>query len=150
MIIAKLSRTTENLKNLKNPSNIMGFSNQLKPPVKEPPLWDVITELSSDSDGTEKEAAESSNIKQSKINLKQQLHQIRLQKKLAFNKYQNQQLNKTSQGKDIYLSGTCVIIGDSILKGIIEENLPKKHNIRKRKFPGATVDDLNNPKHHFI
>ena len=34
-------------------------------------------------------------------------------------------------------------MGDSILNGLIEEILFKQHNVRIRKFPGATVDDLN-------
>ena len=34
-------------------------------------------------------------------------------------------------------------MGDLILNGLIEENLSKQHNVRIRKFPGATVDDLN-------
>ena len=36
-----------------------------------------------------------------------------------------------------------VIMGDSILNGLTEENLFKQNNFRKRKFPGATADDLN-------
>ena len=46
---------------------------------------------------------------------------------------------------------------DSILNGLTEENLSKQHNVRIRKFPGATVDDLNyhvhpskKPKHIHI
>ena len=46
--------------------------------------------------------------------------------------------------------GTCVIIGDSILNGLIEENLSKQHNVRIRKFPGATVDDLNYHVHPIL
>ena len=34
-------------------------------------------------------------------------------------------------------------MGDSILIGLIEQNLSKQHNVRIGKFPGATVDDLN-------
>ena len=34
-------------------------------------------------------------------------------------------------------------MGDSILNGLIEENLSKQHNVRTRKFPGATVDGLS-------
>ena len=75
-------------------------------------------------------------------NLKQQLEHVRLQKKIAFNKYQSQQRHKISQDQDIYLPGTCIIMGDSILNGLIEENISKQHNVRIRKFPGATVDDL--------
>ena len=41
-----------------------------------------MSELSSNSNGTQEEVTESSIFKQTKINLKQQLEQIRLQKKL--------------------------------------------------------------------
>ena len=34
-------------------------------------------------------------------------------------------------------------MGDSILNGRNEENLSKQHSVRIRKFPGATVNDLN-------
>ena len=34
------------------------------------------------------------------------------------------------------------IIEDSILNGLIEENISKQHNVKIRKFPRTTVDDL--------
>ena len=109
-----------------------------------------MSELSSNSDGIQEEVAESSNTKQLKINLKQQLEQVRLQRKIEFNKYQSQQRDKISQDQDIYPPGTCVIMGDSILNGLIEENLFKQHKVRKRKFPGATVDHLNYHVHPIL
>ena len=51
------------------------------------------------------------------------------------------------------------IIEDSILNGLIEENISKQHNVKIRKFPRTTVDDLiyhihpilrNQPKHIII
>ena len=92
-------------------------------PTKEPILWDIMSELSSNSDGIQKEVTESSNVKEPKINLKQQLEQVRLQKKLEHNNYQSQQRDKISNDQDIYPPGTCVIIGDSVLNGLIEEDL---------------------------
>ena len=59
------------------------------PPTKEPPLWDIMSKLSPNLDGIQEEVAESSNTKQSKINLKQQLEQVQLQKKIEFKKYQS-------------------------------------------------------------
>ena len=44
-------------------------------------------------------------------------------------------------------SRTCVIMGDSILNDLTEENLSKQYNFSMRKFLGATVDDLNHPVH---
>ena len=51
------------------------------------------------------------------------------------------------------------MMGDSILNVLFEENLSKQHNVRIRKFSGATVDDRNyhvhpilhkKPKHIFV
>ena len=97
MITAKLSKTIENLIN-KNPELISrDVQRNSNPPIKEPPLWDIMSESSSNSDGIQEEVAESSNFTQSKINLEQQLQQARLQKKIEFNKYQSQQRDKISQ-----------------------------------------------------
>ena len=70
-----------------------------------------------DSDGIHEKVADSSNIKPSKINLKQQLEEVWLQKKIAFNKYQSKQRDIISQDQDIYPPETCVIMGDSIFNG---------------------------------
>ena len=123
----------------------MGCSSELKCTCQRTISWDIKSELSSDVDGTQEEVAESSNTKQSKINLKHQLEQVRFQKKLAFNKYKSHQRDKNSQDQDIYPPGTGIIIGDSILNGLIEENLSKHYKVRIKKILGATVDDLN---HH--
>ena len=48
-----------------------------------------MSKLSPNLDGIQEEVAESSNTKQSKINLKQQLEQVQLQKKIEFKKYQS-------------------------------------------------------------
>ena len=62
---------------------------------------------------------------------------------MEYSNYQSQQRDKISNDQDIYTPGTSVITGDWILNGLIEENIPKQHHVRIRKFPGATVDDLN-------
>ena len=72
------------------------------PPTKEPPLCDIMSELSSNSDEIQEEVAESTNLKLSKIILKQQLKQVRLQKKIEFNKYESQRQDKILQDQDIY------------------------------------------------
>ena len=73
MIIAKLSKTIENLTNKKPQVISRDVQTNSNPPAKEPPLWDIMPELSSNSDGIQEEVVESSNTKQSKLNLKQQL-----------------------------------------------------------------------------
>ena len=76
MIIAKLSKTIENLTNKKPEVISRDVQTNSNQPTKEPPLWDIMSELSSNSDGIQEEVAESSNFKQSKINLEQQLEQV--------------------------------------------------------------------------
>ena len=54
--------------------------------------------------------------------------------------------NGGTQGK--YPDNTAVIIGDSILNGIIQERLSRKERVVKvHNFRGAAVDDM---KHHII
>ena len=90
MIIAKLSKTIENLTNKKPEVISRDVQTNSNQPTKEPPLWDIMSELSSNSDGIQEEVTESLNFKQSKINLKQQLEQVRLQKKIEYNNYESQ------------------------------------------------------------
>ena len=150
MIIAKLSKTIEHLTNKKPEVISRDIQRNSNQPTKEPPLWDIMSELSSNSNRIQEEVTESSNSKQPTINLKQQLEQVRLQKNLEFNNYQSQQRDKISNDQDIYPTGTCVIIGDSILNGLIEENLSKQLNVRIRKFLGATVDGLSYHLHPIL
>ena len=115
--------------------------------IKQPRLWDIMSELPFNSNGIQEKVTESSNFKQPKINLKEQLEQLRLQKKMEYNNYLNnylsQQRDKISNDQAIYPPGTCVIIGDSIFSGLIEKNLSKQHNVRIRKLPRAIVNDIN-------
>ena len=64
MIIAKLSKTTENLTNKKPQVISRDVQTNSNPPTKEPPFWDIMSELSSNSDGNQEEVAESSNTKE--------------------------------------------------------------------------------------
>ena len=48
----------------------------------------------------------------------------------------------------LYPSGTTVIVGDSIINGVIEERITKKDRpVKVRNFPGATVADM---EHYLI
>ena len=78
MIIAKLSKTIENLTNKKPEVISRDVQTNSNQPTKKPPLWEIMSmlELSSNSDRTQEEVTESSNFKQPKINLKQQLEQV--------------------------------------------------------------------------
>ena len=83
MIIVKLSKTIENLISKKTQVTSRDVQTNSNPLTKELPLWDIMSELSSDSDGIQEEMTEFSNTKQSKINLKQQLEPVGLQKKIT-------------------------------------------------------------------
>ena len=83
MIIAKISRSIENLTSKKTQVVSRDHQTNSDLPAKERPLRDIISEVSSDSDGIQEEVAEPLYNKQSKISLKQQLEQVQLQKKLA-------------------------------------------------------------------
>lgn len=67
-----------------------------------------MSEQSSDSDRIQEEVTKYWKTKQSKINIEQQLEEVRQQKKLTFNEYQSQQLDKNSQSQYIYAPGTYV------------------------------------------
>ena len=77
-------------------------------PTKEQPLWDIMSELSCNLDGVQEEITESSNFKQPKINLKQQLEQVRLQKNIMIIKVSNKikfQTTKISIPQNLRYSG---------------------------------------------
>ena len=54
---------------------------------------------------------------------------------------------KLKEKPDTYPPNTCVLMGDSILNGVIGKNLSNHPSVKGRNFPGATVDDL---QHHVL
>ena len=74
---------------------------------------------------------------------------MRLQKDSQFNENQRLHLEtkKLEEKSDTYPPDTCVLIGDSILNSVIEENLSNDPSVKGRTFPGATVDGL---RHHAL
>ena len=44
-------------------------------------------------------------------------------------------------------SGTCAIVGDSILSNIDERKISSRRNIKVRSFPGASCEDM---KHYLV
>ena len=54
---------------------------------------------------------------------------------------------KLEEKPDTYPPNSCVLMGGSILNGVIEINLSNHRSVKIRKFPGATVDDL---QHHAL
>ena len=100
--LGKLSKTFENLTSKKTLLKLRDIQTNLNIPATEPLHRDIMPELPHDSDGIQEEVKKYSNARKSNINLEEQLKQVWLQKKLAFNEYQSQQLGKNSQEKDIF------------------------------------------------
>ena len=82
-----------------------------------------------------------------KISLSEQLKNVKRQKKEEFYQFKSKQPidnnMKESSSKlkrqGLYPSGTTVIVGDSIINGVIEERINKKDRpVKVRNFPGAT------------
>ena len=98
--------------------------------------------------------------KLSKFNSEKQLNTIRKRKhanytnnivKKLLNKNTNSQSdsnlsykyeNTTTQIKQTWPKGTCVVIGDSMIAGIDERKMSNKRLIKVRSFPGATCSDM--------
>ena len=76
MIIAKISKTIKSLMSKKTQVLPRDAQMNSNPSGKDPPVWDLLSELSSNLDEIQKEVAESPNTKQSKINLEQQLEHV--------------------------------------------------------------------------
>ena len=156
-MIAKLLETIENLSSNKNHNNCNtattnnSFNNDSKTPRPKdthlaPPKWDI---LSTTSDTTTTSDNERSISVIPGISIEEQLREVRLQKDVQFKEYQrlHSEKKKSEEKPDTYPPNTCVLMGDSILNGVIERNLSNDRSVKVRKFPGATVDDL---RHHAL
>ena len=91
-----------------------------------------------------------------KISLSKQLKNIKREKEEEFYQFKlkqpihnnmNESISKLKH-QGLYPNGTTVIVGDSIINGIIEERINKKDRpVKVRNFPGATVADM---EHYLI
>ena len=66
MIIDKPSKVIENLANKKPKGISRDVQTNSNQPTKKPPLWEIMSELSSNTDGIQEEVTESSNFQQPK------------------------------------------------------------------------------------
>ena len=66
------------------------------------------------------------------ISSEEQLRQVRLQKDVQFKEYQrpHSEKKKSEEKPDTYPPNTCVLMGDSILNGIIEKNLSNNGSVK--------------------
>ena len=87
-----------------------------------------------------------------KISLSKQLKNVKRQKKEEFYQFMSKQPIDNNMNESIsklkhqglYPSGTTVIVGYSIINGIIEERINKKDRpVKVRNFPGATVVEFS-------
>ena len=91
-----------------------------------------------------------------KTSMQNQLEEVIREKKGKFYEFKNSDnknsepivTNNTGETQGKYTDGTAVIIGDSILNGIIHERLSRNRRIAKvHNFRGATLDNM---KHRVI
>ena len=91
-----------------------------------------------------------------KISLSKQLKNVKRQKKEEFWQFKSKQPIDNNMSESLsklkrpglYPSGTTVIVGDSIINGVIEEKINKNDRpVKVRNFPGATVVDM---EHYLI
>ena len=90
------------------------------------------------------------------IFLSEQLKNVKCQKKEEFYQFKSKQpidnnMNESSsklKHQGLYPNGKTVIVGDSIINGVIEERINKKDSpVKVHNFPGATVVDM---EHYLI
>ena len=85
--------------------------------------------------------------------VRKEKHDIYLKQKCSeyYNKEKSDKANNDETPgnfKHAWPTGTCLIVGDSILTGIDEKRLSRNNQVVKvRDFRGATIDDL---KHHLV
>ena len=91
-----------------------------------------------------------------KTSLSEQLRNVKRQKKEEFYQFKSKQPIENNMNESIsklkhqglYPNGTTVIVGDSIINGVIEERINKKDRpVKVCNFPGATVADM---EHYLI
>ena len=91
-----------------------------------------------------------------KVSLSEQLKNVKRQKQEEFYKFKSKQaidnnINESlskQKHQGLYPNRTTVIVGDSIINGVIEEKANKEDRpVKVRNFPGATVPDM---EHYLI
>ena len=157
VMIFKLLETIENLNRNKscNNRNITTTNNSCNndseiPRSKNthlaPPQWDMLSTTPATT--TTSVNGRSINVIPS-ISIEEQLREVRLQKDFQFKEHQTlySEKKKLEQKSDTFPPNTCVLIGDSILTGVIKRNLSNDRSVKVRKFPGTTADNL---RHHAL
>ena len=156
-MISKLLEIIENLSSNKSYNNCNtnttsnSCNNDSKTPIPKnthlaPPQWDILS-TTSDTTSTSVNGKLINVI--SSISIEEQLHEVRLQKDVQFKEYQRLHSEKENleEKPDTYPPNTFVVMGDSILNGLIKRNLSNDRSVKVREFPGAIVDDL---RHHAL
>ena len=145
IIISKLLETIKYLSSNKNYNNCNttttnnNCNNDSETPISKnthlaPPQWDILSTTSDTT--TASDNGKSINVISS-ISIEEQLHEVRLQKDAQFKEYQrlHSEKKKLEEKPDTYPLNTCVLMGDSILNGVIERNLSNDRMIRLESSP---------------
>ena len=143
-MISKLLETLENLNsnNKYNHCNTTtmtnGYNNdsEIQRPKNThlaPPQWDILS-TTSDTTATSDNGRSIHVIP--RISIEEQLREVRLKKGVQFKECQRlHSETKTFEEKlDTYPRNTCVLMGDSILNGVIERYLSNDRSVKVRKF----------------
>ena len=86
------------------------------------PQWDILS-TTSDTTATSDNGRSIHVIP--RISIEEQIREVRLQKGVQFKEYQrlHSEPKRLEEKSDTYPPNTCVLMGDSILNGVIERNL---------------------------
>ena len=145
--------STVNITQSTNPRPISTCGNQIKPSdisniTNQSERKRSIDITSNNSTVTNSEAL--------KVSLSKQLKNVKRQKQEEFYQFKSKQavdnnINESfskQKHQGLYPGGTTVIVGDSIIIGVIQERINKKDRpVKVRNFPGATVPDI---EHYLI
>ena len=114
----------------------------------------IVPEINNTNNNQKDSQQEMNNLNLGNTNsIEKQLNDVKIKKREEYYRSKNNvQSNAAKENitteKGQWPKNTTLIVGDSIINGVLEEGLcGGGRNVKVRNFPGATVDDLN---HHII
>ena len=114
----------------------------------------IVPEINNTSNNQKDSQQEMNYLNLGKTNsIEKQLNDVKIKKRVEYHWSKNNLQSNTAKEnitteKGQWLKNTTLIVGDSIINGVLEEgSCGGGRNVKVRDFPGATVDDSN---HHII
>ena len=113
----------------------------------------IVPEINNTNNNQKESQQEENNLNLGNTNsIEKQLNNVKIKKEEYYRSKNNVQSNaakeNTTTEKGQWPKNTTLIVGDSIINGVLEEGLcGGGQNVKVRNFSGAMVDDLN---HHII